>query len=338
MQNKKRNFMHRWNLERKDETMNTSLTKNIPNRNGRSLRSKSDIPILLMLLPGIILLFLFSYLPMFGIVIAFKNINMRDGILGSPWCGLQNFEYLFKSADAWLITRNTIGYNLVFIVVGTILNVSVAILMSLMVSRRMSKAYQTVMLMPYFLSFVIVSYLVYAFLSMDNGFLNRNILPMLGLDPVNWYTEPKPWPLILCIVNFWKWTGYSSIVYLASISGIDTQLYEAADIDGANKWQQIIHITLPSLKGLIIIQTIMSVGKILNSDFGMFYQVPMNSGALYETTSTINTYVYNKMTSGGVRSLGMSSAAAFYQSVVGFVLVLVTNMIVNKIDPDSALF
>lgn len=303
-----------------------------------SLGMKKDIPILVMMLPGIILTFLFSYLPMFGVIIAFKNINMRDGILGSAWCGLQNFKFLFHTSDAYVITRNTVGYNLVFIFVGTFLNVSLAILMSLLFSKMASKVYQTIMIMPYFLSFVIVSYLVFAFLSMDNGFLNKHLLPMLGIEPVNWYTTARPWPIILCTVNFWKWTGYSSVVYLAAISGIDTQLYEAAELDGANRWKQILYITLPSLKTLIVIQTILAVGKILNSDFGLFYQVPMNSGALYSTTNTINTYVYNSMVSGGVRSLGMSSAAAFYQSAVGFVLVLVTNKIVNKIDPESALF
>ncbi|MBE5040888.1 sugar ABC transporter permease [Oscillospiraceae bacterium DSM 107454] len=291
-----------------------------------------------MMLPGAVLILLFSYLPMFGIIIPFKDINMRDGILGSPWCGLQNFEFLFRTEDAWLITRNTIGYNVIFIIIGTFLNVSIAIMMSLFSSKRASKIYQTIIIMPYFLSYVIVSYLVFAFLSMDNGFLNKTILPMLGIEPINWYTVPEQWPWILCVVNFWKWTGYSSVVYLAAIAGIDVQLYEAAEIDGANKWKQIIHITLPSLKLLIVIQTILSIGKILNSDFGLFYQVPMNSGALYSTTSTINTYVYNKMISGGAKTLGMSSAAAFYQSVVGFVLVLLANMIVNKVDPDSALF
>ena len=318
--------------------MKISSEKSFIGNRRTSLGMKKDIPILVMMLPGIILTFLFSYLPMFGVIIAFKNINMRDGILGSAWCGLQNFKFLFNTSDAYVITRNTVGYNLVFIFVGTFLNVTLAILMSLLFSKMASKVYQTIMIMPYFLSFVIVSYLVFAFLSMDNGFLNKHLLPVLGIEPVNWYTTAKPWPIILCIVNFWKWTGYSSVVYLAAISGIDTQLYEAAELDGANRWKQILYITLPSLKTLIVIQTILAVGKILNSDFGLFYQVPMNSGALYSTTNTINTYVYNSMVSGGVRSLGMSSAAAFYQSAVGFVLVLVTNKIVNKIDPESALF
>lgn len=318
--------------------MKISSEKSFIGSRRTSLGMKKDIPILVMMLPGIILTFLFSYLPMFGVIIAFKNINMRDGILGSAWCGLQNFKFLFNTSDAYVITRNTVGYNLVFIFVGTFLNVTLAILMSLLFSKMASKVYQTIMIMPYFLSFVIVSYLVFAFLSMDNGFLNKHLLPMLGIEPVNWYTTARPWPIILCTVNFWKWTGYSSVVYLAAISGIDTQLYEAAELDGANRWKQILYITLPSLKTLIVIQTILAVGKILNSDFGLFYQVPMNSGALYSTTNTINTYVYNSMVSGGVRSLGMSSAAAFYQSAVGFVLVLVTNKIVNKIDPESALF
>lgn len=307
-------------------------------RNALCRECRKSGPLLLMLAPGFLLVLLINYLPMFGIIIAFKKINMRQGILGSPWTGLDNFKFMFQSPDAWVITRNTLGYNLIFIFGGLVLSVALAIALCSIGKKLLSKVYQTVLIMPHFLSFVIVSYLVFGFLSTGSGFLNKHILPMLGMESVNWYTEPKYWPFILIFVNFWKHTGYNSIVYVAAHAGIDTQLYEAAEIDGAGKWQQILHITLPALKPLMIIMTILNIGKIFNADFGLFYQVPMDSGALYSATYVINTYVYNMLTAAGTASMGMASAAAFYQSVVGFVLVLVTNMIVNRIDPDSALF
>ena len=300
---------------------------------------KVHLPLLLMLLPGVVLTFIFSYMPMFGAVIAFKNVNMRDGIWGSPWNGIDNFKFLFQTSDAWLITRNTIGYNLVFIIFGTAAAVMLAVILNLISNKRASKVYQTIFIMPHFLSFVIVGYLVFAFLSMENGFINKNILSLFGMSEINWYTEPKYWPWILIIVRFWKELGFSSVVYLAAIAGVDSELYEAARIDGANTCRLIWHITLPSIRMVVIIMTILNVGKILNSDFGLFYQVPMNSGALYNTTTVIGTYVYRMLASGqGALTLGLASAASFYQSIVGFVLVMVTNWIVNKIDSESAMF
>lgn len=313
-------------------------TSNVKFGKGFGRELKRNSPLFIMLLPGFLFTLLFAYLPMFGIIIAFKKINFIDGIFGSPWVGLQNFEFLFKSSDAWVITRNTVGYNILFIGLGLIINVALAIGLSEIVNKACSKAYQTMILMPHFLSFVIVSYLVFAFLSAEHGFLNTTILPALGKEPVSWYTETRPWPFILSFVNFWKTAGYGSIVYLAAIAGIDTGLYEAAKIDGANRLKQIWYITIPSLVPLMVILTIMNVGKIFNSDFGLFYQVPLNSGTLYPVTNVINTYVYNMLNSAGSSSLGMASAAAFYQSVVGFILVVVTNLIVRKIDPDKALF
>lgn len=299
---------------------------------------KRNFPLFLMLTPGFIATFLFSYLPIFGIVIAFKKFNVKDGIWGSPWCGLKNFEFLFKSSDSIIILRNTICYNLVFIFVGLLLNVALAIILNMITSKRLSKVYQTILIMPHFLSYVIVSYIVFAFLSVDNGFLNSHIMPALGMADYNWYAEAKPWPFILSFVNFWKTVGYGSIVYLAAIAGIDTQLYEAAEIDGANRWKQVIHITLPSLSSIMIIMTIMNIGKIFNSDFGLFYQVPMNSGPLYNATNVLSTYVYNTLGKGGITGIGMSSAASFFQSTVGFVLVVITNGIIRKIDNESAMF
>lgn len=314
------------------------ITAGVPQKKGFWWELKNNAPLFIMTLPGFILTVLFCYLPMFGIIIAFKKMNFSAGILGSPWVGLSNFEFLFKSPDAWVITRNTILYNLVFIFGGLLVNVALAIGLSELRTRWLSKTYQTMILMPHFLSYVIVSYLVFAFCSVENGFLNKTILPIFGIEPVAWYTDPTPWPFILIFVNFWKTMGYGSVVYLAAIAGIDTQLYEAAKIDGANRWQQIRNITIPSLTPLMIILTIMNVGKIFNSDFGLFYQVPLNSGPLYPVTNVINTYVYNMLTSAGSGSTGMASAASFYQSVVGFLLVVTTNFIVKKIDPEKALF
>ena len=301
-------------------------------------RIRQNIPFFGMLLPGMIATFVFSYLPIFGIVIAFKRFTPGAGLWGSPWCGLNNFRFLFSSSDTLVVLRNTIGYNLVFIVLGLLLNVALAIILSLIMNKIFSKLYQTIIIMPHFLSFVIVSYIVYAFLNTKAGFINSQMLAPFGIDPVNWYTNPKPWPFILSFVHFWKVTGYGSVVYLAAIAGIDTTLYDAAEMDGANRWKQIRYITLPSLKTLMIIMTILNVGKIFNSDFGLFYQVPMNSGALYPVTYVNDTFVYNMLGQGGITGTGMSAAASFFKSAVGFVLVLVTNGIVRKIDPESAMF
>lgn len=299
---------------------------------------KKNLPLFAMLTPGFILTFLFCYLPMFGIIIAFKKYNPALGIWSSPWAGLDNFQFLIKSSDTWVVLRNTLGYNLTFIFLGQSLNVLLAILLTMVRNKRASKTYQTVLLMPYFLSYVIVSYIVYAMLCVRDGFFNTSLLPMLGLDPVNWYINPKPWPYILAFVNFWKATGYGSIVYMAAIAGIDTGLYEAAEIDGANRFKQVLHVTLPSLKPIIIIQVILNIGHIFNSDFGLFYQVPMDSGALYGATNVLGTFVYRTLGQGGITGIGMSSAASFFQSVVGFVLVIISNAVVRKIDKDNALF
>lgn len=307
----------------------TNITRN---------RIKQNIPFFGMILPGLIATFVFNYLPIFGIIIAFKRFTPGAGIWGSPWCGLDNFQFLFHSSDTLVVLRNTIGYNVIFITLGLVLNVALAIVLSLIACKILSKVYQTIIIMPHFLSFVIVSYIVYAFLNTKSGFINAQLLAPFGIDPINWYTSQKPWPFILSFVHFWKVTGYGSVVYLAAIAGIDTTLYEAAEIDGANRWKQIQYITLPSLKTLMIIMTILNIGKIFNSDFGLFYQVPMNSGALYPVTNVIDTFVYNMLGKGGITGTGMSAAASFFKSVVGFILVLITNGIVRKIDPESAMF
>ncbi len=303
------------------------------------IKNKSQLPLTGMCLPAIILVFMFSYMPMFGIILAFKDFNVRDGIFGSPWNGLANFSYLFKSNDAYIMLRNTLGYNLLFLTVGTALNVTLAISVSLLRGKWGKKIYQTIYIMPYFLSMVIISYLVLSLLNMENGFLNRTILPMFGIAPINWYTVEGPWPWILSIVNFWKWTGYSSIMYIAAIAGIDSQLYEAAAIDGATLWKQIWHITIPSLRTLICIQIILNVGQILGGDFGLYYQVPMNSGAIKDVTTTIPVYVFKNLTSGSANTLGLASSTSFIQSVVGCILVVTTNKIVDKISHgENSLF
>lgn len=298
-------------------------------------------PLYTMFIPGFILTFLFAYLPMFGIVIAFKKINLRDGIFGSPWVGLSNFRALFRNDSVWEAIRNTLSYNIVFILTGLLFAVALAITLNLIRNKIASKIYQTVYIMPHFLSMVIIAYLVFAFLNMESGFINNSIIPMImgeNAQKVNWYAKAEAWPIILFIVKTWQSVGYSSIVYLAAIAGIDTELYEAAEIDGAGTWKQIIYITIPSLKTMMIIMTILNIGKIFSADFGLFYTVTMNSGALYPTTLVTNTYVYNLMTGAGAASMGMSAAASMLQSVVGFIMVVTTNMIVRKIDEESSLF
>lgn len=295
---------------------------------------------LLMVLPGTLWLLIFSYLPMFGNILAFKDFKISSGgfidsLINSKWVGFKNFEFLFTSGDAWRITRNTILYNLIFIVLGLVLAVALAITLSELANKRLRKVYQTAMLFPYFLSWVIVSYFVFSFLSFDKGMVNA-ALSIFGIDPINWYSEPSKWPFILVFMNAWKGVGYGSIVYLAAIIGIDRTYYEAATIDGANKWQQIKNITIPLIVPLMIILTIMAIGGIFRSDFGLFYQVPKNSAVLYPVTDVLDTYIYKGLMTMG--NIGMSTAAGLYQSVVGFILIMVTNFIVGKIDPEYGLF
>ncbi|SHE72458.1 ABC transporter permease [Clostridium fallax] len=302
-------------------------------------RFKMNRELLLLSLPGAIWFFIFAYIPMFGIIVAFKQFRISGGfiesLINSKWVGLKNFEFLFKSSDAWIITRNTVLYNLVFIVLGIVIPVIIAIMINEILSKKLAKFYQSAMFLPYFLSWVVVSYCLFAFLSPERGLVN-GILQGFGMDRVAWYTEPKYWPWIIIFMSQWKGIGYNTVVYLASICGIDRTYYEAAMIDGATKWQQIKYITIPLLKPVITILFIMSIGKIFNSDFGLFYQLPKDSGALYPVTNVIDTYVYRGLMVMG--EVGMSSAAAFYQSIVGFILIMISNFIVKKVDSDNALF
>ncbi|WHY03511.1 ABC transporter permease subunit [Neobacillus sp. DY30] len=300
------------------------------------MKLKRALPLFIMMLPGLLYLLINNYLPMFGFIIAFKDINFAKGILGSDWIGFKNFEYLFSTRDAFVITRNTILYNGGFIILNTVLAIAVAIMLNEIKNKLAKSFYQSVILMPFLISMVIVSYLGYAFFSEDTGYLNNTILPLLGLDGVSWYSEAKYWPYILTFINMWKGVGFLCVIYLAAIIGIDQEFYEAATLDGANKWQQILHITIPSIMPVIIMMTLLAIGRIFYSDFGLFYQVPMNSGAIYDTTNVIDTYVYRGLMQLG--DIGMSAAAGLYQSVVGFILVLVSNYLVRRKSKDNALF
>jgi len=316
-------------------TTSTALPQGYtPNKKSKWKTFKKFISIYFLALPGLAYLFINNYMPFPGLVLAFKNFNAKLGIFDSPWAGFDNFKYLFQN-DVGYITRNTILYNLAFIVINTTLAIMVAIILSEMTSR-FKKFYQSSILLPYLISTVIVAYLVYAFLGTDQGFINKTLLPMVGADSISWYTETKYWPVILIIVSAWKTVGYSCIIYLATIMGFDKSYYEAARIDGATKMQQIFRITIPMLRGTIIMLVLLSIGRIFYSDFGLFYQVPRNSGALYSVTNTIDTYVYRGLLELG--NIPMTSAAGFYQSLVGFVLILGANLVVRKIDSENALF
>lgn len=311
------------------------MTQSITGKRKRKRPGKSGV-LLLMMLPGIMYLIINNYLPMFGVVIAFKDFNYSKGILGSDWIGFKNFEYLFKTSDAFVITRNTILYNGVFIILNLFIAVGLAILLNEVKRRFLSRFYQSVILLPYLISMVIIGYLVFAILSMDNGLLNKSILPMLGLSEISWYSEAKYWPYILTFVHTWKSSGYLCVIYLAAIIGIDQEYYEAATIDGAGKWRQIRGITFPLIMPVVTIMTLLQIGRIFYSDFGLFYQVPLNTGALQSTTNVIDTYVYRALMTTG--DIGMSSAAGLYQSLVGFLLVFISNYVIKKLSRDNALF
>ncbi len=299
------------------------------------IKWKEFIPFYLMALPGVIYMICNNYIPMFGIVIAFKKINFGKGIFNSEWAGLDNFKYLFASKDAFIITRNTILYNIVFIILGTVLAVAVAILLNEVQQKKAQKAYQSLILLPYLMSWVIVNYLAYAFLAGDTGLIN-NVLGKLGMQPVMWYNTTKYWPFILTFVYLWKTIGYAMIIYYSSLVSISTDYYEAALVDGATKWKQIKNITLPLLKPTIITMFILNIGRVMYSDFGLFYQVTRNSGTLYSATRTIDVYVYNALMENS--DFGMSSAASVYQSIIGFVLVVAANALVRKVSEESKLF
>ncbi len=293
-------------------------------------------PLYLLMLPGILYLIVNNYIPMAGIVVAFKKYRAKEGVFGSPWIGLENFKFLFQSGELWLITRNTLLYNLAFLLLTTFFAIVFAVLISDISRKHLKKLYQSAVLLPFLISMVIVSYIVFGFLNVENGFINHVILPLFGKPAISWYSEPNYWPFILVLVHVWRNVGYSCLIYIAGIAGIDGALYEAAALDGAGKLKQIWYITLPALAPSIITLTLMHIGKIFYSDFGLFYQVPMDSGLLYPATNVIDTYVYRALIKLG--NIGMSSAAGVFQSMVGFLLVLLSNWAVRKTNRENALF
>ncbi len=310
-----------------------ALTGSRVEKKKRPARWRSFVPVYLLMAPGLIYLLVNNYIPMAGIIAAFKRLNINDGIFLSPWAGFDNFRFLFASGAAGDIFRNTLLYNLAFIVVTTAVAIALAVLINDVASTRWRKLYQSAILLPFTLSMVIVSYVVFGFLSHENGLLNNSVFEN---DPVQWYSEGQYWPAILILVNLWKTVGYSTLLFMAGLISIDRALYEAAALDGANRWKQVLHIDLPSLIPTIVTLTLLAIGRIFYSDFGLFYQVPRNSGAIYDVTTTIDTYVYRTLISAG--GIGQSAAAGFFQAVIGFVLVVSVNAAVRKYQRASALF
>lgn len=304
--------------------------------NNKMKKIKRFMPLYIMALPALIYLFINNYMPLYGMQLAFRELDYSKGIFNGKFVGFDNFKFLFTTDRAWVMTRNTILYNLLFIVVGLVFGLTIAILFNEIRCRLAAKFYQSALLIPYFISMVIVSYLGFAFLSSESGFLNNGILKFFGADPVSWYSEPKYWPFILTFINIWKGMGYSLLMYTARLIAIDGSYYEAATVDGATKWQKVRFITLPLLKPAIIMMLTLSVGRMFYSDFGLFYQVPMSSGALKSVTTTIDTYSFEALMKLG--DVTMSSATGVYQSVVGFILLVGANMLIRKFSKDDALF
>lgn len=322
----------------------TRKPKRVPDlrASGRFSKAKKTLMLLSMVAPGALWLLLLRYLPMGGIILAFKNYKIYpkdptflNNLIHSKWVGLDNFKFLFTTGDSWVMIRNTLAYNIVFIILGVIIPVAFAIMMSELSKKFVAKTYQTLMFFPYFLSWVVVSYFLNAFIDAQYG-----LIPMAqraaGETAVSWYTTPGPWPYIIVFANLWKNVGYSTVLYLAAITGIDQTQYEAAAIDGASKWQQILHVTLPNLRTMIAILFILNVGKIFNADFGLFWNVPMQNGALFSVTQVIDTYIYRVLMNTG--NIGQSTAAGLLQNIVGFICIIGANAVVKKIDSGSTLF
>lgn len=322
-------------------TSRAALGQRKKHASAKTTNRKKNFALLTMLLPGTIWLLLLRYLPMFGVIMAFldyriptKKMPFPSNLLHSKWVGLENFRFLFTSESSQMI-RNTLGYNVVWILLGLVISVTFAIMMSELTKKFCAKLYQTAMFFPYFLSWVVVAYFLFAFLDPTNGMIVRAQLASGGAA-TDWYNSPQYWPAILTICNVWKNTGYSTVLYLSAITGIDQSQYEAAAVDGATKWQQIRHVTLPHLKPMIIILLIMNAGKIFNSDFGLFWSVPMNSPTLFPATQVVDTYVYRAYKS--TNNVGMSTAAGLLQNLIGFICIMTANTIVRKLDAENGLF
>ncbi len=299
--------------------------------------TKKNFPLLMMEMPALILLTAFWLVPLFGTVLAFKRFDYNLGIWESPWVGWDNFRFLLASKSVMgRLVRNTVGYYILFTVVGTTLNVGLALLINECHKKYFAKVTHTVIIFPTFISYVAVSFIVYALLDTKSGLLNQ-ILELFGKEPVLWYQTSKAWPIILLLVKVWKDTGYGCIMYLSALAGMDREIFEAAEIDGATKWQQIRYVTLPQLTSMISIMTLMSLGSIMTSSTGLFYKVTKNSSFIYETTQTLDSYVLNALTAGG-STFGTLAAITLFQSSVGAIITIVVNLIVRKVEPDNALF
>lgn len=296
---------------------------------------KKDWVLTGMAVPSVLMLLVLNYFPMAGLILAFKDYRYNKGFLGSEWVGFKNFEFFFKSNDAWIVLRNTIGLNLMFITVTLVIAVSIALILNEVRSRAVVKTVQTIMFFPYFISWVVASYLVYAYLAHNYGILNT-FLANAGKETVKWYMKAEYWPLILTIVYIWKNAGYNAVIYYAAMMGIDKTYYEAAELDGANRWQMAWHITLPGIKTVIIVMLILAIGRVMYADTGLFFQVTKDTGALYATTDVLDTYILRSLRING--DIGISSAVGCFQAVVGFLLVVISNEVVKRIDYDSRLF
>ncbi len=309
----------------------------------KSVQGADNRQLTIIALPAIIWFLVFSYLPLPGLWLAFTDYKIKPGynffqnLFTSKFSGVKNFEFLFRTPDAKTILFNTISYNIIFIVLGAILPVAFAIMISELYSKRLQKVTQTCVFLPHFLSWVVVSFFVFAFLSDDKGFVNQ-MLSQSGHAKIPFYNTPSYWRGFLIFVSQWKGIGYGSVVYLAAITGIDHSYYEAAVIDGASKWQQMRYITLPALKVIIVIQFIMAVGRIFSSDFGLFWNIPRQTPTLNDVWMTIDTYVYRAVKGGAPSNLRMGAAAGFLQSLLGFITIMIANKIVTKVDEESALF
>ncbi|MDQ8736886.1 ABC transporter permease subunit [Paenibacillus sp. LHD-38] len=291
--------------------------------------------ILLMLTPAVLFFLLFAYVPMAGIIIAFKHYDYAGGIFGSAWNGLDNFRFFFESGDAWRITRNTALYNIAFIIVNNILQIFTAILLFEVGGKWFRKITQSILFLPYFISWVVVGAIAYNLLNFDIGTVN-SLLRGIGMEPIDIYNTPAYWPYILTIVSAWKMLGYGTVMYLAAITSIDTEMYEAAEIDGANVFQRILKVTIPNLYPTVIILVLLAVGNIFRGDFGMFYNMVGNNGVLFSSTDVIDTFVFRSLITSN--DIGMSAAAGVFQSVLGFTAIMLVNYSVRRYDKDRALF
>lgn len=290
---------------------------------------------LLLLIPALVYVVIFNYIPMGGIIMAFKNYNFSKGLFASDWVGLKNFRFLTISGKLWSLTRNTLAYNIAFITIGMVVEVGFAIIINEMRCRWFKKTFQSFIFLPFFISWVIATAVLQTLLDYDTGLLSR-MAHSVGINMPNIYTTPKPWPVLLVLFRIWKSAGYGSIIYLSAITAIDTEMYEAADIDGANSWRKVAHITLPSLIPTMVIMFLLACGQIFRGDFGMFYQLIGNNGVLLEIGDILDLYIYRAMSSSA--NLGFSAAAGLYQSVLCFVTIMLVNFLVKKIQPDYTLF